>query len=196
MADHIGYGQSNHIAERILDYGARQDQLPVTILRLGQVCGPAHNLKGGWTSREWVPSLVLSSGRLGVVPRTLGTAKEGLREDAPTDIDWMPIDELAEAMVEASLRIRANELECSEGRGGGARVINMRNPNQASWTTLLPSFKAALEEDGKTVRVLEYGVWLNAREESEAASLNQIRVDWWLRREKVRRLTSWGFLRV
>ena len=171
MADRNGYGQSKHIAERILDYGARQYQLPITILRLGQVCGPAHNLRGGWTSREWVPSLVLSSRRLGMLPRTLGTAKEGLREDAPTDIDWMPIDELAEALVEASMRIRADESECSEGRGGGARVINMRNPNETSWTTLLPSLKAALEEDGKTVRIVEYGVWLNALRESEVASL-------------------------
>ena len=171
MADRNGYGQSKYIAERILDYGSCQYHLPVTILRLGQVCGPAYNLKGGWTSREWVPSLVLSSRRLGILPRTLGTAEEGRRQDAPTDIDWMPIDELAEVMVESSMGIRANELACGEGRGGGARVLNMRNPNQTSWNTLLPPIKAALEEDGKTVRIVEYGVWLNALKESEAASL-------------------------
>lgn len=64
-----------------------------------------------------------------MLPRTLGTAKEGLREHAPMDIDWMSIDELAKVMVEASMQIRADELECSEGLGGGARVLNMRNPN-------------------------------------------------------------------
>lgn len=122
-------------------------------------------------SREWVPSLVLSSRRLGMLPRTLGTFKGGLREDAPTGIDWMPIDELAEAMVKASMRIRAIDLECSEGRGGVARVLSMRNPNQTSWTTLLPSLRAALEEDGKTVRNVEYDVWLKALKASEAASL-------------------------
>ena len=137
--DRTGYGESKYIAEQLLDYGARQYDMRVTILRLGQIAGPALNLKGEWTSREWLPSLVLSSGYLRKLPVSLGGG-----DVAVVDIDWMPVDELAEALVESAMTVRKQDRDELRSDGREARVLNMCNPRRTSWAALVPFVKAAL----------------------------------------------------
>ena len=166
--DRTGYGESKYIAEQILAYGARWYDMRVTILRLGQISGPAHNVEGKWTSREWLPSLVLSSGYLRKLPASLDGR---VQNDAVADIDWMPIDELAEALVESVMTVRKLDRDEPRSDGGEARVLNMRNPHQTSWAALIPSVKAALEAGGETVSVVEYSEWLEALKESAEVTL-------------------------
>ena len=165
--DRTGYGESKYIAERLLAYGARRYGMRVTILRLGQVSGPAHNVNGKWTSREWLPSLVLSSKYLRRLPASLGGD-----DAAVTNIDWMPIDELAEALVESATTVRKLDMDESRSDGGEARVLNMRNPCQTSWAVLVPCVKAALEAGGgETVSVVEYPEWLEALKQSASVAI-------------------------
>ena len=87
------------------------------ILRLGQVAGPARDdAKGQWNSREWLPSLVLSSRYTHKLPASLGgdilssqDAKITLGVGRGGGIDWMPIDELAEALIESAIWFRKND---------------------------------------------------------------------------------------
>ena len=165
--DRTGYGESKHIAEQILAHGAHRYDMRVTILRLGQISGPAHNAKGKWTSREWLPSLVLSSRYLRTLPASLGGD-----DAAVMSIDWMPIDELAAALVETALKVRKRDMD-SESRPHvhEARVLNMRNPHLTSWAALIPSIKEALEADGKTVSVVPYSEWLETLKRSASVIL-------------------------
>ena len=164
--DRTGYGQSKYIAEQILDYGSRRYNMRITVLRLGQISGPAHNVNGKWTSREWLPSLVLSSKYLHMLPASLGGGDASV-----ADIDWMPIDELAEALIDSALAIRKYERNQIYNAPGEAFVLNMRNPYKTSWAALIPSVKAALEADGETVSVVEYSEWLQALKRSASTTL-------------------------
>lgn len=139
----------------------------VTILRLGQISDPAHNTKGKWTSREWLPSLVLSSRYLRKLPASLCGG-----DAAVADIDWMPIDELADALVESAITVGRHDRDDLRSDGGEARVLNMRNPRQTSWAALVPSVKAALEAGGETVRVVECSEWLEALQQSASVTLD------------------------
>ena len=164
--DRTGYGESKYIAEQLLDYGARRYDMRVTIFRLGQIAGPALNLKGKWTLREWLPSLVLSSGYLRKLPVSLGGG-----DIAVMDVDWMPIDELAEAVVESAMRVRKQDRGELRSDGGEARVLNMRNPCRTAWAALVPFVKEALEAGGETVSVVEYYEWLEALKQSASLTL-------------------------
>ena len=164
--DRTGYGESKYIAEQLLAYGARRYDIRTTILRLGQISGPAHNVNGKWTSRERLPSLVLSSRFLRKLPASLGGG-----DAAVADIDWMPIDELAEALVESAITVRKHDRDELRSDGGEARVLNMRNPRQTSWAALIPSVKAALEAGGETVSVVEYFEWLEVLKQSASVTL-------------------------
>lgn len=147
----------------------------VTILRLGQISGPAHNANGRRTSREWLPSLVPSSRHLRKLPASLGGGgAEGVHNAAAATlagIDWMPIDALAEALVESAIPVRANYRTESRGDKCEPRVLNMRNPHQTSWAALVPSTMAAFEARGEIASVVEYDEWLEALKMSASARL-------------------------
>lgn len=103
---------------------------------------------------------MLSSRFLHKLPASPGGGVDALQESS---IDWMPIDELAEALIESAMRIRKNNMDESSGSGGHEpRVLNMRNPHQTSWVSMLPSIKAAFEAQGDTMSVVAYGDWLEA----------------------------------
>ena len=53
-----GYSEAKWIAERILLSVAERHAVPLTIVRLGQVCG---DRLGHWNEKEWFPALVKSA---------------------------------------------------------------------------------------------------------------------------------------
>lgn len=108
------------------------------------------------------------------LPASLGGGDGSPGKAALAGIDWMPIDELAEAVVESALAIRKNDRDQVPGDGGSARVLNMRNPHPTSWTALLPSVQAVFEARGETMRVVEYPEWLEALQTSASAALSGI----------------------
>ena len=95
VPQHMGYAESKYIAERLLDIAATGCNGPVSICRVGQIAGPIRISEGVWNQQEWLPSLVLSSRHLGVIPSSLS----GLET-----VDCIPIDILSDIITELALR--------------------------------------------------------------------------------------------
>ncbi|KAL3709184.1 hypothetical protein TMatcc_002974 [Talaromyces marneffei ATCC 18224] len=136
-----GYAESKYIAERLLARAAENLKLRnVSILRLGQISGPAKS-DGRWNVADWVPSLVLGSKALGVLPSSLQNNVDG--EDIAS-IDWLPIDTVAGVIAEIGLEAATNSIR------HGLAVYNVLNPQKTSWNALLPSITATLQQGTNT----------------------------------------------
>lgn len=158
----MGYAESKYISERLLDYAARKPVLNfnhrICIARVGQIAGPMRS-KGVWNKNEWIPRLVVSSLYVGAVPDTLGSGKGGSR------IDWVPIDLLADALMELVFSEDASLATKEEGLDG-ARVWHLVNTHPVPWESLLPSVVKSLNRlrpkgpEGKSIEAVPYTTWL------------------------------------
>jgi thioester reductase-like protein len=72
LASNLGYGQSEYVAERILDIAAEICDIPVTIFRVGLIAGPLEVPKDVWDKSDPIPCLPKTTRALGVVPEMLG----------------------------------------------------------------------------------------------------------------------------
>ncbi|KAJ5717801.1 NRPS-like enzyme [Penicillium malachiteum] len=147
-----GYANSKYIAEHLLRYAAQQDLPHPAFARVGQVAGPIR-YPGLWNKSEWFPSVVLSSLHLEALPDSLGQAMDR--------VDWVPIDLLAEILVDVAL------LDNS-----GLSVYHPVNLNTKSWKEIQPFVTDALQKiSGKTVETITLRDWvLRVRKDVEAAS--------------------------
>ncbi|KAH7411425.1 putative NRPS-like enzyme [Cadophora sp. MPI-SDFR-AT-0126] len=151
----MGYGESKYLAERILDYAAKKLQITTAAARVGQIAGTAENPRG-WNRREWFPSLVMSSKFLGAVPETLG-----LGGDGSEGIDWVPIDQLVEVLIELAL------VRGMENSNGGIELFHPIHPAPTSWRTLLPTVKETLEAANSTeIGTVSFQDWVKMLENS------------------------------
>ncbi|KAF9870587.1 hypothetical protein CkaCkLH20_11893 [Colletotrichum karsti] len=80
----IGYGESKHVAERMISAAVTEAGLHGSILRVGQIAGPLAADGGEWHRTEWFPSLLQTSKAMGCLPDSMGT------------IDWIPVDVLSD----------------------------------------------------------------------------------------------------
>ena len=151
-----GYGRSKHLTERLLAHASEKLNLDVNIVRIGQVTGPRRGA-GAWSQNEWFPSLVITSRNLGAVPETLGGVDMALQ-----NIDWIPIDEVADILVE--LALEAKHPHNSEST---LHVRHLVNPRPTPWTKVLSSTLSAvhgIEATNQTrsnVRTVPYADWLD-----------------------------------
>ena len=121
VAQTLGYGESKHVAERILQAASSQSGVPVAILRVGQIAGSTSSNGTTWTKAEYLPSLIQTSLALGRVPDTL-----------PGAIDWIPVDTLANIIVDL--------VQGFEG-GSELEIFNLVNPRITKWESLLPALE-------------------------------------------------------
>ena len=120
----MGYTESKHVSERLLDLGNTLCNITIFICRVGQIAGPVLNRIGIWNKREWLPSLITSSRRLGLIPESLGNLET---------IDWIPIDLLSNIIVELALQPVAAERRLSSS------VYHTVNPSLTTWGTYYPT---------------------------------------------------------
>ncbi len=146
----MGYAESKHVSERLLALASEKSSIPTSVCRVGQIAGPIHGTKGMWNKQEWLPSLVLSSQHLGLVPDSLGTVDM---------IDWIPVDVLAAIVLELAL-----------GKIAHRAVYHTVNPKSTTWEALLPSVQAGLGPDVKTVTL---AAWVEALAASANLSATQ-----------------------
>ena len=106
VAQPMGYGESKHVAEYILGTASERSDVPVTILRVGQIAGPVAT-PGIWNKDEWVYSLIKTPQSLGYFPRNI------------PDVDWIPVDTLASIILDI--------VHCTAGMAG-ALTYNLVNP--------------------------------------------------------------------
>jgi len=143
-----GYGESKHVASLILSGAAAKSNVPATVIRAGQLAGPKGN-GTEWNRHEWLPSIVITSKAMGMLPETLGN------QDT---VDWVPMDLAAKSVVEIA------EARSKQVRQSGSALLSMShlvNPSITSWTSLVSAIKRSLsEETGKEVRVVPFQEWL------------------------------------
>lgn len=146
----LGYAESKHVSERLINLAREKSQVPASICRIGQIAGPIQRPKGMWNKQEWLPSLLLSSKHLGMIPESLG----GLQK-----IDWIPIDVVATILMELAL-----------GQNPGREVYHAINPKTTAWEALLPCIQAELGTDIKRVPL---ATWIKALRGSSNSSTTQ-----------------------
>jgi thioester reductase-like protein/aryl carrier-like protein len=139
-----GYAESKYLAEQLLDYASRKLSVPISFARVGQIAGAARS-PGLWNKTEWFPSLVISSRHIGAVPDSLGPILGR--------IDWVPIDLLAEVLMDLAL---------GETEQGRIRVFHPLNLHSTSWDTIRPAVTDALYAcSGKRVETVSLKSWID-----------------------------------
>jgi thioester reductase-like protein len=157
----MGYGQSKYLAEQLLNHASKTLGINTSFVRIGQVAGAARTASG-WSRQEWLPSLVTSSAFIGAIPETLG--------DTPATeetINWVPIDQLADVVVELAL----NSNTGNEKADHGASVFQVVHPNPVSWSSLLLPINKALEASNSSsepIRVVSYTEWISTLKDKSA----------------------------
>lgn len=147
----MGYAESKHISERLLGRACAEFNIPVSICRVGQVAGSVQGSHGMWNKQEWLPSLILSSKHLGVIPGSL---------DATKDIDWIPIDLLSGIIYKLAIKP-------SPPSSGLPKVYHTVNPSVTTWAALLPDVQAEL---GPEITIVPFAEWVKRLRASSAAS--------------------------
>lgn len=77
-----GYGQSKLAAERILTAASRQCEVPVSVVRVGQVGGLSSG-DGVWADQPWISAIIRSSKTIGSFPSRV------------IPVDWVSVDTVA-----------------------------------------------------------------------------------------------------
>ncbi|KAI9737185.1 MAG: putative NRPS-like protein biosynthetic cluster [Cirrosporium novae-zelandiae] len=144
--DPSGYAQSKQVSELLLETLSKKTETTTTaILRIGQIAGPSANPLATrqtpstqtppWNKSEWFPSLLASSKYLRLLPSFLG----------PLDtIDWIPVDILADIIVELTSDIIMTSSSSQPETGTGTttasnlKIYNLTNPHTIPWSTLAP----------------------------------------------------------
>ncbi|RAK90448.1 NRPS-like enzyme [Aspergillus costaricaensis CBS 115574] len=176
-----GYANSKYIAEHLLNYATKQqeeqqkdskrgrDAPSFSFARVGQVAGAVRS-PGLWNRAEWFPSLVQSSRHLQALPDTLGLMDR---------IDWVPVDLLAEVLVELALGAADNH-GCPSATGSprAVQVYHPVNLHSLSWDLIRPVVADALlaqgkDNAGKTIETIPLRKWVQrVRRDIEAASVS------------------------
>jgi len=144
-----GYGESKHVAALILTTASAESGVPTTIVRAGQLAGLKEGKGSVWNRHEWLPSIVITSKALGMVPERLGN------QDI---VDWVPTDLAARSVVELS---QARSTETAVDKGPRSAVTHLVNPRTVSWSELVPSIVQSLsQETGKQVQAVPFKQWL------------------------------------
>lgn len=102
-----GYAKSKYLAEQLLNYAVWTWRLPVptSFAQVSQIAGAVHS-PGLWNKTKWFPSLVISSLHIGAVPDSLGLTVG--------QINWVPIDLLAEVLADLALETETATAEASQ----------------------------------------------------------------------------------
>jgi thioester reductase-like protein len=138
----------------MLALASERANVPATIVRCGQLAGPS-DAGSIWNRHEWIPSLVITSREMGMLPRTLG------QQDI---VDWVPMDVAALTVCESAFaRSTSSQVNTCTGGAGLARAFHVINPRTSRWSNLAPSLAQTLQEQtGKRVEIVSFGAWVEA----------------------------------
>ncbi|KAF5378436.1 hypothetical protein D9757_011141 [Collybiopsis confluens] len=140
----FGYGESKHIAERILAMSGLQSY----IFRVGQLCGAISN--GAWTTKEWIPKIIKTSIALNAIPNIGGV------------VSWVPVDKMAAILLEITMH-SGNTLLLNG-------VLNVAHPKPVTWTSIVHKMQKILQSDflsmtgENAIEVIPFIDWIDALE--------------------------------
>ncbi|KAJ3495792.1 hypothetical protein NLG97_g3138 [Lecanicillium saksenae] len=150
----MGYGQSKQIGSIVLDKAAKLAGIPAAVVRLGQVAGPTTQ-QGSWNSHEWLPTIIESSVKLGLLPESLGVM----------DIDWVPVDKVAQTILDMS-----NHTTEANDFSTGAKFFNLVNPKTVSWADITPAVLRFHLQRGKRLQLVGFVDWIKSVESAASSS--------------------------
>ena len=131
-----GYAESKFLSERLLDHAAQKLSIDTAFARVGQIAGPVRH-PGLWNKAEWFPSLVISSLHVGAIPDSLGATMG--------NIDWVPIDDLAEILVDLAVNMPRQDSTGNNAHSSRAKVFHPLNPHPTTWQAINPIIASDLE---------------------------------------------------
>ena len=130
-----GYGESKHVAERLLAEANKRLNVPLNIVRVGQIGGPFSPVAGAWPRQGWLFSIMMASSRLGYFPAGV------------QPLDWIPVDTLA-----GSIAMCATEpLD-----GTNVRVFNIVHPRPHAWRLLYETLRGQFGLNAQLVSLSEW----------------------------------------
>ncbi|KAJ5738945.1 hypothetical protein N7493_002100 [Penicillium malachiteum] len=137
-----GYGQSKQVAERFLAAAGAKLNIPISILRVSQICGPVNIPKGGkWKSYDFLHSLSIISKASGLIPSSTGT------------INWMPVDQAASTIRDIAL----TEVHDSHETGTpNVQLYNIAHPQPVP----IKKFEDALQKFISSPKLVSYSDWV------------------------------------
>ena len=155
-----GYAESKFLSERLLDHAAQNLSVDTAFARVGQIAGPVRHA-GLWNKAEWFPSLVISSLHVGAIPDSLGATMG--------NIDWVPIDDLAEILVDLAVNMPSQSHEQGSPsynpKPKRAKVFHPLNPHPTTWQAIQPTIASDLESIAISLkkeppRIIPLASWL------------------------------------
>ena len=175
-----GYAESKYVAERVLARAAERLLVRVKIARAGQVCGPARS-RGLWKKEEWVPSLVLGGRFLGALPESLGMYGPEVK-----DVDWVPVDVLADVLIEIGMPDAGLQVDGTKGTGlmKEAQVFHPFKQPCLGWVDLVPAVVEAINSTKSShgcfkgdLQVVSPADWLARLRTSAASAIDEGNAD-------------------
>ncbi len=162
----LGYGRSKLVAEHVIQRAVETAHANAIILRIGQVVGDQKH--GSWSQDEMIPMIVRSGLMMSSLP------------SLDMKCEWLPVDTLAETVLELSglqvplplepredakqsdpRRISGDMKACGLGKDNSQAqglVYNVRSPHTFSWTD---DFLPTLAGLGFKFDSVPFTQWLN-----------------------------------
>ena len=146
QATPIGYGESKLVAEHILEAAAETANLPVSILRVGQIAASTDPTDSKWPDLDLVPALFRTSRQLSLIPSDLER------------LDWIPVDKVVQVVLE----IITNAI--SSPQASKAQYYNVVNPCVTAWSDIIPVVQ---EWCGGAAQVVPMSDWVRKLKSQE-----------------------------
>ncbi len=156
VAQKLGYGESKHVSERILQIAAERSGVSVNILRVGQVAGPNTADGTEWHRHEWLPSLIRTSKALGKIPETL------------TAVDWVTVDGMANIIVD----LVHSGIE-QERPSPYLRIFNLLNPKTATWKDMAIAVQSYFGP-GTEIKTVSFQEWIKEVEKTDMSNTEEV----------------------
>ncbi len=151
IAEKMGYAESKNVAERILGVAKEKSQVPVSILRIGQIAGPL-STTGVWNRDEWVPSMIKTSKSLECLPNYI------------PDMNWIPVDKLASIIIEIARFAVINDT---------AWTYNIVNTTPVPWASLLDIVRKRL---GWQTKIVDLNEWIRMLERLDRNNTDEVQM--------------------
>jgi thioester reductase-like protein len=137
-----GYGESKNMAEVLLANACATSNIPVAIIRTGQIGGPSSPDIGSWPVQGWILAIIKASQRTGFWPSHV------------IPLDWIPVDTLAGAIGSVVSIQHGNDGENDKTRQ--LQVYNMVHPHPAPWNLLFATLKERFGFAATEVGLMEW----------------------------------------
>lgn len=130
-----GYGQSEQVAEHVLSEASHSYELPVTVLRIGQIIETSMDRREIFGKEDWIFALVNTSESLSAVPSTSFL------------VDWIYVNDIAHIILDilVSDTIPSHSPDIVEGQESNFTLYKIVNPQPIPWKFFTDAVQESLQ---------------------------------------------------